>query len=266
MEGQPAVAYPAPIALLAAAPGALYLVAVAARALAAGPAAQYVLLLLVTLVALAFVAGIVRSARLPTWTLPGIGLALPVLLAAVWDILLPLPAGRQIANILLPGLGLLAYALAAYAACRRPHAEGPAAALLLVPPLALLAFTIMDPTYGFNLYFDNRLLAPGFETLTLLPALVLLPASVLRARSRRAQARRLLTLSALSFELMALTPLLTAVARVQQNVLNAPPLATAVTHILLVRTTFAAFFWLLLALVVLLTETSSLPLRRRTAV
>ncbi len=253
------------ICLLAAAPGALYLSWIIAQTLNAGRFVQASILLPAAALAILYLAHIVRAHRLPVWALTGIGLAFPALLGASWDLLFPAPAvameppaARQLAAALLPGIWLTLYAGLLWIAYRRAPTEGPAAALLLVGPVTLLAHTIMDPTYGFFIYvdslsLDSRALAAAAEALILLPALIFLPLWVLRAPSRRAQTWRLLAMSALSLELMALTPLITAVARAQHNVLNAPPLSEAIPYTLLTGTTFAAFFWGLLALVVGLT-------------
>ena len=260
MVHRSAAPQPWPDCLLAVAPGLLYVIATGAQIIGAGREYRPFLFLLATVVAIAFAAGILRAGRLPTWALAGIGLTVPALFAAGWGLAFPAPSQSpqpppdlELANALLPAVLLFIYAALLWAAMRRARAVGPAAALLLVGPVTLLAFAVMDPTYGFFLYVESLFMAAALEAFILLPALVLLPICILRAGSQRGQARCLLALSALSLELMALAPLVTAVARVQQGVLNAPPLAEAVPYTLLVGTAFAVFFWGLLALTVLLT-------------
>lgn len=254
------VPHPWRSSLLAAAPGALTIAALGARSLGVGHAMQPLLVVLAAAIAVYFVAGVHRARRAPTWALAGIGLALSVLFAAAWDRWFAPPAqpfappaGRALLSALLPGIGLAGYAGLLWATYQRAQSEGPAAALLLSAPVTLLAFAIMDPTYGFFLYLDSRAVAAGVEALALAPALVALPVWVLRAGSWRSQTWGLLGLSALSLGLMALAPLITAAARAEQGVLNAPPLSAAILYIVPVRTAIAAFFWALLALAVALT-------------
>jgi hypothetical protein len=210
------------------------------------------------------------------WTFPGISISIAMLLPAAFNLItaaLPTQAtgmlvGYQIINTITSLLGLSLFiasiVIGAYLARRYQSVS----ALLASGWIALGAYGFMDPTYGFFIWFENRLFPAMMDAICLIPFLILLPIWVLRARSEEERRKGFLSMSALSLVLMILIPIMRDVAMWEREVSGAQPLHISIPRTLMWGTLYASIFWgILLGIIFLYSRTrnSSPPMREQNA-
>lgn len=181
---------------------------------------------LVLLVLAAYAVASWRARAVLPWSLPGIGACTFYLMDMLWRPTGPLYATRLLMWGSVACFGLLLI-WGAWLARRR---WGAAAVLLPLPWFFAVYLGILDPTYGYFLWRpDAWQMANVIELGVYAPALVLLPAVVLRGR-RVMPSLRLYGLLSLELALLASVPRFVWMQQV--GTVNAPSLRAAVLRLL----------------------------------
>ncbi len=185
------------------------------------------------------------------WTFPGISISFAMLLPLAFNLvteMLPtqangMPVGYPVINTITSLFGLSLFIASIVIGARLARQYQSAAVLLVSGWIALVAYGLMDPTYGFFIWFDDRLFTALIDAAAQIPFLILLPIWVLRARSEEGRRKGLLSMSALSLGLMVIIPIASDVAMWEQGISGAQPLYQAIPRTLMVGTLFACIFW-----------------------
>lgn len=194
------------------------------------------------------------------WTFPGISISIAMLLPAAFNLItaaLPtqangMPVGYQIINTITSLLGLSLFIVSIVIGAYLARRYQSVATLLVSGWIALVAYALMDPTYGFFIWFEDRLFTAVMDAVSLIPFLILLPIWVLRARSEEERRKGFLSMSALSLVLMILIPILRDVVMWEHGVSGAQPLYQSIPHTIMWGTLSASIFWGILLGIILL--------------
>jgi hypothetical protein len=242
----------------------------------AWPQRRWVLLGVTILIILVYIGLSLRKKEVLIWTFPGISIGVSSIIEIIFSLVysaLPtrangIPTSYQIFNTTTSVLSISIFVAGVVLGAFLARRYGTASILLISGWIGLGAHSVLEPTYGFYFWFEDRLLLALLDIGTLLPFLILLPIWVLRARSETARRKGLYYLPALSLVLMVPFPIINSIVIWQREMMGDQPPLQIIPQTLAWGSMFAFVFWGMIFAIVYLyswVRRSSPPIREHNA-